>query len=282
MRTIPTFHEGSINFGLRFPFESENAGLFVSRGFGHHPDRIISSFEIIYVVKGSLLLREEEKEYRITIGRYLILVPGLRHWGPEEYPPDLEFYWLHFRSAPGAPEALFSPAGMPREGFVSEGGRLVELFRWFLDAQEKGELDKGLADMLCSMILVVAGRRPDSMKESDERVAMLAREARRAVKKSCQERLSTSILAERLTCNPDYLGRIYKRSYGLSILEDIHAQRIKLAKKLLLDDNLNVNEVALRCGYAEATYFRRIFKRREGLSPGKFRRMYSHLHMNSD
>jgi AraC-like DNA-binding protein len=283
MRTIPTSRDWSPDLGLVLPFESENAGLFVSRGFGHHPDRVLASYEIIFVVKGLLLLREEEREYRITPGKYLILVPGLRHWGPEDYPPDLEFYWLHFRLAAGSPRrACFVPPGMPREGEAREGERLVELFRWFLDCQEKGELDRRLADLLCSTILVVAGRLPDAAQESGERVATLAREARRTVKKCCQEQLTTSILAERLACNPDYLGRVYKRSFGLSILDDIHAHRIKLAKKLLLGENLNVNEVALRSGYTEATYFRRMFKRREGLTPGAFRRMYSHMHLNND
>lgn len=283
MSTIPTIRDWSPDLGLRCPFESENGGLFVSRGFGQHPDRVISSYEIIYVVKGSLVLREEEREYRVAPGRYLILVPGLRHWGPEEYPPDLEFYWLHFRLVAGAAAAPFAPLpGMPREGAAREPERLVELFRWFLDAQEKGELDRRLADSLCSMILLVAGRRPDAIEEGGERVAALAREARRAVRKAFQEQLSTSILADRLACNPDYLGRIYKRSFGVSILDDIHANRIKLAKRLLLDESLNINEIALRSGYAETAYFRRMFKRREGMAPGTFRRMYSHMHVNSD
>ncbi len=283
MRTIPTFHDWSPNLGLKLPFVSENGGLFISRGFGRHPDRIISSYEIIYVVKGSLALREGEREYRIAHGGFLILVPGLRHWGAEDYPPDLEFYWLHFRLAEGAEGDYFrSGLALPRRGEVREGERLVELFRWFLDSQEKGELDSRLADMLCAMILVVAGRRPDVVAGPNDRVARLAREARRMVKKSSQEHLTTSILAERLACNPDYLGRIYKKSFGISITEDIHAHRIKLAKKLLLDENLNVNEIAQRSGYAEAVYFRRMFKRREGLAPGAFRRMYSHMHMNSD
>jgi AraC-like DNA-binding protein len=253
----------------------------VSRGFGRHPDRILESYEIIYVVKGNLLMAEGTERFSVAPGSFLVLLPGLRHWGPEDYPGDLEFYWLHFRFVEGA-EGLRPGRGLPRQGEVNEGGRLVELFRWFLDVQEKGELDQRLADLLCAMILVVATRRGAGAAEDDERVAMLAREARRTVKKVCQEELTTSILARRLGCNPDYLGRIYKRSFGVSILDDIHAHRIKLAKRLLLDENLNINEVALRAGYAEAAYFRRMFKRREGMAPGAFRRMYSHMHLNSE
>lgn len=283
MRPIPTFRDSSPDLGLVLPFEAENGGLFVSRGVGRHPDRIISSYEIIYVVKGSLALREGECECRAGPGGYLILVPGLRHWGHEDYPPDLEFYWLHFRlSAAAGRDSYLSGLPMARQGEVREGERLVELFRWFLDAQELGELDRRLADMLCAMILIVAGRRPDAVTGPDDRVARLAREARRVVKKASQEQLTTSILAERLACNPDYLGRIYKKTFGISIMDDIHAHRIKLAKKLLLDEDLNVNEIALKSGYAEAVCFRRAFKRREGLTPGAFRRMYSHMHLNND
>lgn len=38
-----------------------------------------------------------------------------------------------------------------------------------LDSQEMGEQDSRLADMLCAMILIVAGRRPDSVSRPDGR-----------------------------------------------------------------------------------------------------------------
>lgn len=282
MSTIPTSSEPRLTLGVLHAIECENAGLFISRGVGRHPDRVIESCEIIHVTRGTLRLCEPGREYAVAAGEYLILVPGVRHWAPEDYPPGLEFYWLHFR--PAREEAAARGRGgvdLPRHGKVGDPERLEELFRWFLDAQEKQDLEGSLAAGLCQLMLLVLAHPPRDAGDADERIPMLARQAKRFLSRSFQEEITTSSIARRLTCNPDYLGRLYKQSFGVSIMDDLHALRIRLAKRLLMDEDLNVNEVASRCGYRDATYFRRMFRRHVGVAPSQFRGLYSHLHINT-
>ncbi|HET6438867.1 MAG TPA: helix-turn-helix domain-containing protein [Anaeromyxobacter sp.] len=282
MSTIPTDPEPRFSLGLRSPVQSENAGLFISRGVGRHPDRVIESHEIIHVVRGTLALCEEGREYTVTAGDYLILVPGVRHWAPEDYRPGLEFYWIHFRRCASDDGARGRDTiDIPRLGRVGDPERLEELFRWFLDAQEQQDLDETLANGLCHMMLLVLAHRPRRAADEDDRIPMLAREAKRLLSRSFQEDVTTSLLARKLTCNPDYLGRLYKRTFGLSIMDDLHVLRIRLAKTLLMEEELNVNEVATRCGYNDSTYFRRMFRRLAGMAPSRFRDLYSHMHINS-
>jgi len=284
MSTIPTGSDLRLAFSVRSPIESENAGLFISRGIGRHPDRVIASHELIVVTAGTLRLSEEGRDFTVDAGEYLILVPGVRHWAKEDYPPGLEFYWLHFRIVTddrGGAGRNPVEIDVARHGQVGDPERMEELFRWFLDAQEKQDLDPKLARMLCLTMLFVLdhrGRRPSA---DDERVPMLVRQAKRILARCFQEELSTSLIARRLTCNPDYLGRLYRRHFGASIMEDLHGLRIRLARKMLMDEHLNVNEVAVRCGYRDATFFRRMFKRLVGLTPKAFRNLYSHMHINT-
>jgi AraC-like DNA-binding protein len=257
----------------------ENGGLFVSRGSGRHPDRVLASYEIMLVVRGELRLREPDAGYEVSPGGYLILVPGVRHWAEEDFPPDLEFFWLHFRLLPGKSKAGRGEGlAIPRTGRASDPDRLSELFRWFLDAQEKGKLDKRLANVLCVTMLVLLASEPG--REDDERIPLIARQARRILLKSFLEDISTGGLAGRLGCNQDYLGRVYRQSFGASVMSDMHSMRVRLAKRLLLDERLNVNQVSVQCGYSDATYFRRMFKRFEGVSPRAYREMYSYTHIN--
>jgi AraC-like DNA-binding protein len=283
MSTIPTRLPRGLSFSFGCPIESENAGLFVSRGVGRHPDRVISSYEVIFVVKGELRLAEEDREFSVGPGEYLILVPETRHWGSEDFPDELEFYWLHFRRTVGSRPGRTGRISLdfPRQGRVGDPSRLLELFRWFLDAQEKQRLEPKSANMLCLLILFEIDRRDSLAPADDERVPLVAREAKRLISRSFQSGIATSLVARELLCNPDYLGRVYKRCFGLSIMEDIHAHRIRLAKRLLLDENNNVNEVSGECGYGNVVYFRRLFKRSEGMSPNAFRKLYSHMHINS-
>ncbi|NLG85034.1 MAG: helix-turn-helix transcriptional regulator, partial [Firmicutes bacterium] len=95
------------------------------------------------------------------------------------------------------------------------------------------------------------------------------------------EPISTSIIAEKLGCNPDYLERQYKRVYGRTITEEIHARRIHYARTLLIDDTKNIDEIAFNCGFNDPAYFRRIFKRKEGITPSAYRRLYAKMHVNT-
>jgi AraC-like DNA-binding protein len=59
---------------------------------------------------------------------------------------------------------------------------------------------------------------------------------------------------------------------GLSFSDLLCRQRISAARSLLLaSDDLTIDEVAIRLGYAEQTSFGRAFKRWTGCTPGEFR-----------
>lgn len=51
------------------------AGLFISRGVGRHPARKLSSWEIIFVEKGTLTIQEENTLFEVNAGESLLLWP---------------------------------------------------------------------------------------------------------------------------------------------------------------------------------------------------------------
>jgi AraC-like DNA-binding protein len=50
-------------------------------------------------------------------------------------------------------------------------------------------------------------------------------------------------------------------------------RRIERAKKLLLEGELDLVQIALACGFFDQSHFVRNFGRSEGHSPGKWRRL---------
>ena len=56
-----------------------NAGLFSARGAGIHPDRIIDSYELIFVRSGGLAMEEAGRALRVQPNQTLLLWPGRRH-----------------------------------------------------------------------------------------------------------------------------------------------------------------------------------------------------------
>ncbi|PFO06338.1 DNA-binding response regulator [Bacillus sp. AFS076308] len=87
-----------------------------------------------------------------------------------------------------------------------------------------------------------------------------------------EQRLTREDIANFVYLNPDYLTRLFKKQTGLSISDYLQLQRIEYAKKLLIETNLPVSEVALSAGYSNFSYFSTIFKRSTKLNPMEYRK----------
>jgi two-component system response regulator YesN len=60
---------------------------------------------------------------------------------------------------------------------------------------------------------------------------------------------------------------VFKRHVGVGIVEYLHTVRIQHACTMLKQGFTSVSDVALRCGYPDAQYFSKVFKRRMNLAP---------------
>ena len=74
------------------------------------------------------------------------------------------------------------------------------------------------------------------------------------------------------------LKRRFKTATGTTLIEYLQNVRIEHAKQLLEGGSLPVDEISADAGYEDASFFRRLFKRRTGLSPSQYRRMFEPIH----
>lgn len=267
-----------LDLSITLPLRVENGGLFISRGVGSHPARRLDSWEVIFVERGCLQIREEGVLFSVGAGESLLLKPGRRHVGEGTFPSDLRFYWLHFRFD-GQPQGG-DLVSIPQQVSVDEPQYIIALFRQFLTEQESMHRSIALECMLLLILqrLAVAGSQE---KNSDGPGQALAWKAQQIIRTRFHLPMSTSSLAKALHCNADYLGRVYRRAFRLTLTEAIHRQRVLAAEKLLLSDSRSLSEVASRCGFSDSGYFRKIFHKYTGLTPAAWKRRYCKEHINS-
>ncbi|MFY9985265.1 MAG: helix-turn-helix domain-containing protein [Chthoniobacterales bacterium] len=269
---------------------ASNGGLFIAPGYVLHPERELASFELIFVRSGVLRLwershalaphGESQNRFEISPGHTLILWPGRRHGPSTPYEPKTSFYWLHFEvdSAPAAAGAV-----VPQVANVPRPLRLVELFRRFLDDQENDDLEPNYAATLVKLMLLEIAQqdRAKHGKRGQLPARKLAATAQVAIGKRFREPITTSEIARTLHCNPDYLGRVYRETFGHSLTTGIHQARMHHAKNLLLLSSLNVKEISAACGYENPDYFRRMFRRFFDMQPNQFRSLHPRQHTNA-
>lgn len=79
-------------------------------------------------------------------------------------------------------------------------------------------------------------------------------------------------IAAHLGYSLPYLTTVMTRVTGRSLGEWVNQARLDYAAHLLLVTSHSVPEVAARCGYADPSHFRRLFKSRRGVAPSGLRR----------
>jgi len=276
-----------LGFDVSDTLEALNAGLFVSPGFGTHPERVLDSYELMFVTQGRLDMFEENRSFPLLRNQTLLLCPGLRHGGLLPYAPDVNFYWVHFRVRhPGAGHRW---VGVPKVASIINPDGMTELFCRFISDQESGILDKVSAAHLVALMLIEAstteqrewGMRAAPRTRAHQR-APLAQEIQAYIDGNFRGPITTSSIARDFHRSADYLERVFRRHRDTSILEAVHIKRVTAARAMLrTEGRKNINEVAFACGYSDPGYFRRMFRRLTGLSPKKFRSLYTRTHINA-
>ena len=267
------------------PVKAQNAGLFISRGGAMHPTRMIESHELIFVIHGELDMWEDEQVFHLEAGQTLHLWPGRRHGSTIPMPPDLKFYWIHFEvrefdnvefNSPG--EILGTTANIPQVVSLPRPEALERLFRIFLAEQEIGTLYALSANLLTTLMLVEVGHQTQEIDET-EGLNVVATWTHTYIRMNFNRQITAGKVATALGYNVDYLGRIYRQTYGCTLTDAIHRRRVNKACEELLNSNLTISQIASNCGFSDPDYFRRIFKRYMQTTPGDYRDENARLHV---
>lgn len=99
----------------------------------------------------------------------------------------------------------------------------------------------------------------------------------RSIKHYLAENLSDPSVNMDLLCakfgfNRDYLRRVFKEYTGRTPLEYLNFLRMTHAKELLSSKVYRIKEIAMFCGFEDAYYFSRAFRKFIGVSPYEFRK----------
>ncbi len=85
------------------------------------------------------------------------------------------------------------------------------------------------------------------------------------------EPLSLEILAARFSVNKNYLSTRFHKERGMTVTDYINRIRVNRASALLRRSSLPIQQLAEQCGFPDANYFTRIFKKLQGVTPNEYR-----------
>ena len=92
------------------------------------------------------------------------------------------------------------------------------------------------------------------------------------IEKNYPQDISLKTMAYDLNINAAYLGQLFKAETGQLFSVFLNKIRIENAQKMLLQSTLTLNDISMRCGYTNISYFYNIFKKHTGQTPSQYRK----------
>ncbi|MBQ8433101.1 MAG: helix-turn-helix transcriptional regulator [Clostridia bacterium] len=249
-----------------------SAGRFTSRGKWIHPRRCLDSSELIVMIEGMAVLEEGGRTYRLSPGTALVLEEGLEHAGVEYSTERVSFYWLHMKE--------FSTAqvpGLQKQTVLKDAYALFLLFRLLLH-YNNSEVPSAVSQHLLQVLL--AELRLQGQQENEGQNTLVARICE-WIRINSDQPLTVSEIALQFGYNEDYLSRLFKKHYGKGLKAVVDEMKLLQIKRLLMDSDLTLAEIANALAFEDYKLFLKFFKYHEGITPTEFRNHYGEIHTNN-
>jgi AraC family transcriptional regulator len=142
-----------------------------------------------------------------------------------------------------------------------------------LSSLRSGTLDTlALESLIARLIEALCPAPPPKMSARMARVASELRE-RFAQPWSLRE------LAREAQVHPVHFARAFRHAYGESVGEYVHRLRVEHAARELARTSAPLAEIAHDAGFADQAHLTRVFRRRTGATPARFRRTFQQRKM---
>ena len=103
------------------------------------------------------------------------------------------------------------------------------------------------------------------------RESRVLNESCRYIQENFHRTITIKELADNVSFSPSYFFKLFKRAANTTPAEYIISVRMSNAKRLLLETELTMAEIAEACGFNDASYFSCCFKKLFGATPSEYR-----------
>ncbi|MGN0636986.1 MAG: AraC family transcriptional regulator [Huintestinicola sp.] len=256
--------------------EKELPLFLLNMGQQHCQDHIIRTegypcHQILYCTKGGGTLLMDNKAFHIS-PYTAIFMPAFH---PHEYYPDGDIWDIHWVVPAGfAADDILKHFGLsePKIYELNEVNMLEHIFRKMHEAIRADSVFGNyrasgyLYDFLIEFYRLISSSGVSGAPNSALMKALDHINFNYASPISMNELCAVSGVSKQ------YLCLLFRKTLGSRPMEYIAKRRIQAAKELLTGSDKTIEEIASETGFCTASYFCKLFKRYEGMTPSHFKK----------
>lgn len=265
-----------LNFGSREELSvplAVNCAGYVNANYNHtninHKGRL--DYYLIYLVSGEIDFIEGESVTTLSRGSLIIYPPKT----PYQYKcvstdENVQFFWVHFTGSQ-AQELLekYNLRLYPHIHKILINNHIDSRFKALFDgfATNDSFRESDLSALL-NRLLIEIGRIVSISGTGTGRL----HKSIRYLNANYSESIKITELAKMENMCVTAYNQHFKKCVGAPPTKYIIKLRMQHAIDLLLNSELSIQEVSLRCGYSDYNFFTKVFKNEFGVPPTKYRK----------
>ena len=235
----------------------------------------IAGWMMLYCVEGEGAIDTGMRRLTMQPGHVALFAPGaVMSYARAPACPVWGHYWVTFHAAQEWREWLDWPKAGPLLGYLrassAQRSALEQAFALLFDnyshaGSMKTELDHTLLELLilrCRQLVPLGAQ---------TQVDMRVKRAQEFIEENFNRPFAIGDVATAAATSASSLARLFKQQTGATVLGWRDEKRMMHAARLLRSTNLPVSRIAAECGYEEAAFFTRTFKRLLGYTPRQYR-----------
>lgn len=231
-------------------------------------------YEIIYVDKGGLIFEHGNSVHHISSGRIFIVDKNIRYDLCSDN-ENTSFISIVFNTK----NKLYPPL---LNRVLTGNVKIIQHLRSIIRENERVNnfyLDAILSELNLLLIELVRTIENDTGNKEGFADNFSSTVRRADIVQKVIEYIDENITSGDITVDEigkkfyltaSYLSRIFKHETGKTISQYKRDKRLEISKKMLLEDNLTVSEVAEKMNYCSVHYFSSEFKKKYGFPPSEY------------
>lgn len=240
------------------------------------------SMEFVYLISGQGICELDGTRHPISGGDLIVYNSGVLH-NEHLSPSAISMFCVSASGIqlPGlSPNCLFPDEILPIFHLGKRTQRFRRLFSLLVEEAAGGDPRSSAACQslflaLLHMTLDVIDSQQLSDDLSTPKANNLGRRIRAYVDAHIKDKLTVPEIAQQFGISTSYLARVFHQTCGCSLASYTVRRRIGEAQTLLLQTALPISEIAHQVGYDNQSYFTKLFTQLSGVSPLRYRKLYS-------
>ena len=238
----------------------------------------LSSYLFFTVLEGKGTVEYENKNHHIESGD-CVFIDCHKPFSHETSSTHLwSLQWCHFF---GSAMSLIYEKYLERGGLAvfkpKEVQPFIELLNTIYTTASSNDyirdmrLNEELSTLLALLMAESWHKKDETRKAQSKQSVMPVKEY---LDQHYSEKITLDDLASRFFISKNYLTRVFKEQFGMSVKDYLQVVRITHAKQLLRTTDKTAEDIGFECGFGALYYFSRVFKDIEGISPTGYREQW--------